>query len=361
MGFKEWFKEPPPKKPRMGTRVPAPQFVAIHPTDHNTTEAPIKDIAQDQIKDISATGIYILTKDRWENGTPVPLTLHRSSLKDELDEANDLTLPATAVRSGQDGVGLQFELPNDIDPKSWVSLVEGAVGEAGPDNIVEQFKMAEAAAFLDRICPQAEKDFRRRICSDLSSGRFKHAIDIALKAERILAGWPDGETMHANPALLARILEFGSWAEELRTQELWAGLLAIACTPENDHEENLDLVERLGQFAAVHFRIFTVACAQSSKFISDTGEVAARPLVYSSEEVMNIGGSRDLGRVERDLQHLHDLGFFMSKNVPSSYVPVVELNLAPTSLGLKVYARMHAHRGALETFYAVAAPVAQSR
>ena len=347
MGFKDWFKDPPPKKERMGTRQPAPELVAIHPSE--------EDVKEDLVKDISATGIYILTEDRWDEGTPVSLTLHRRSTQHE-DSEDDFTLPAKTVRSGEDGVGLTFELPKDVDPATWVSLVEGASREAGPDNIVGQFKLAEGVAFLDRICPNAEKEFRQKFCTELSSGRFKHAIEIAIKAEQIVTSWPDAENPRANSALLARILEYGSWADEHRTQELWAGILAIACAPEKNDEANLDIVERLSQFALVHYRIFTTACARATKVISADGLVTAQPLIFTADEILNIAGSRDIGRVARDIQHLYDLGFLASKNIPSSYVEVVELNLAPTTLGLKLFSLFHAHRGSLESFYGLGAP-----
>lgn len=347
MGIKDWFKDPPPKKQRMGARQPAPQLVAIHPSH--------EDVKEDPVKDISATGIYILTDDRWDEGTPVPLTLHRRSIQNE-DSEDDFTLPAKTVRSGEDGVALTFDLPKDVDPAAWVSLFEGASREAGPDNIVGQFKLAEGVAFLDRICPNAEKEFRQKFCTELSSGRFKHAVEIAIKAEQIVTSWPDAENPRANSALLARILEYGSWADEHRIQELWAGILAIACAPEKDDEANLDIVERLSQFALVHYRIFTTACARATKVISPNGVVMAEPLICNADEVLNIAGSRDIGRVARDLQHLYDLGFIVSKNIPSSYVEVVELNLAPSTLGLKLFSLFHAHRGPLETFYGLGAP-----
>jgi len=347
MSLKDWFKDPPPKKQRMGARQPAPQLVAIHPSQ--------EDAKEDPVKDISATGIYILTEDRWEEGTPIPLTLHRKSNQQEGSE-DDLTLPAKTVRSGEDGVGLTFDFPKDVDPATWVSLVEGASREAGPDNIVGQFKLAEGVAFLNRICPNAEKEFRQKFCNELSSGRFKHAVEIAIKAEQIVTSWPDAENPRANSALLARILEYGSWADEHRTQELWAGILAVACAPEKDDEAILEIVERLSQFALVHFRIFTAACARSTKILSAEGTVTAQPLICTADEVLNIAGSRDIGRVARDLQHLYDLGFLASKNIPSSYVEVIELNLAPTTLGLKLFSLFHAHRGTQESFYGLSVP-----
>jgi len=346
MALKDWFKEPAPKIVRKGARHPAPGFSVLHPSGAIVRE--------DQIKDISATGIYLLTNDRWEPGTQLGLTLRRKYLEDQ-GPGNEFVLQAKVVRCGKDGVGMSFDLPTDIDPAVWVSLVEGASGEAGPEDIVGHFKMAKAVAFLSRICPDAEKDFRQRVCTDLSSGRFKHAVEIALKADCILSGWPGGSEMTASPKLLAGVLEYGSWAEEDGIQEYWAALMALACTPERDDDAYLELVERVSQFAPIHFKIFTISCVRASKVLTD-GVVTAQPLIYSTDEVLVLVGSRDLGRVERELMHLHDLGLFMSKNVPSSYVPVDELNLAPTPLGLALFARFHAHRGTIESFYGLAAP-----
>jgi hypothetical protein len=341
MGLKDWFKEPPPRIERKGKRHPAPRFEVIHPSGES--------VKPDEIKDISATGVYLLTDEPWQPGTHVPVTLHRKS-QEENDNGDDFTIDAKVVRRGNDGAGLSFELPADIDPKVWVSLVEGASGEAGPDDLTRPFKTARAVAFLNRVCPDAERDFRRRICSDLSTGRFNHVVDVMLKAERILASWPDGETMKGSAKLLVSVLEYGSWAEDGWIQEYWASLMALACTPERNEEELTDFLERVSQFASIHFRMFSIACDRATKELVN-GVVVAQRLPFTSEELLGIGISRDLGRMEREFQHLYALGLYVSNHIPSSYLPSEQFNLAPTSLGLELYARFHAHRGTVESYY----------
>jgi hypothetical protein len=76
----------------MGVRHHAPQIVVIHPYGAAVRE--------DQ--DISATGVYILTQDRWEPGTPVRLTLHHSCVEHE-DSGHDITLPAAYREHGFSG------------------------------------------------------------------------------------------------------------------------------------------------------------------------------------------------------------------------------------------------------------------
>ncbi|MGO8932077.1 MAG: PilZ domain-containing protein [Terracidiphilus sp.] len=60
-----------------------------------------------EVRDFSLTGIYIVTSERWYPGTVVQVTLtdrHQPSI------VRSLTVHARAVRSGGDGVGLEFVL-----------------------------------------------------------------------------------------------------------------------------------------------------------------------------------------------------------------------------------------------------------
>jgi hypothetical protein len=65
-----------------------------------------------QVRDISLTGMYVFTSERWYPGTMVRMTLtdrHEPSLE------RSITLHATVMRSGDDGVGLKFVLQNPKD------------------------------------------------------------------------------------------------------------------------------------------------------------------------------------------------------------------------------------------------------
>lgn len=63
------------------------------------------------IKDISATGLYVVTEERWYPGTLILMTLQ--ALTDGQDRSETaLSVHSRAVRWGSDGVGLQF-IPQD--------------------------------------------------------------------------------------------------------------------------------------------------------------------------------------------------------------------------------------------------------
>lgn len=98
--FRRWWSADPRKAPRQ----PAPRLSAFYwnggtPNAHD-------------IRDVSSTGLYLLTEDRWYPGTLILMTLQ------DLDGVENGTKPiisvkVRAVRSGNDGVGLQFVLSED--------------------------------------------------------------------------------------------------------------------------------------------------------------------------------------------------------------------------------------------------------
>src|ERR1700722_5950447 len=61
------------------------------------------------IRDISSTGLYLLTEQRWYPGTLVRILLQRTSVA-ETDPDRSITVNAKVVRSGSDGVGLALVL-----------------------------------------------------------------------------------------------------------------------------------------------------------------------------------------------------------------------------------------------------------
>jgi hypothetical protein len=95
-----------PKEPRVAPRVALPELVAYFFTGGAPTP--------NQVRDISTSGLYIVTSERWYIGTLIRLTLcdrYQSSA------ARSLTVNAKVVRWGNDGVGLEFVLDGDDWPK----------------------------------------------------------------------------------------------------------------------------------------------------------------------------------------------------------------------------------------------------
>jgi hypothetical protein len=62
-----------------------------------------------EIRDISATGLYVVTTERWYPGTIIRMTLSKPDSGGHLIE-HSITVQAKSVRWGNDGVGLEFVL-----------------------------------------------------------------------------------------------------------------------------------------------------------------------------------------------------------------------------------------------------------
>lgn len=65
------------------------------------------------IRDISTTGLYVMTNERWPIGTQVRLSLQRT---DGLDDSSMIptTVELRVTRWGDDGVGLEFIKPDPV-------------------------------------------------------------------------------------------------------------------------------------------------------------------------------------------------------------------------------------------------------
>jgi len=70
-----------------------------------------------EIKDISSTGLYVVTEERWYPGTLILMTLQNTAFGPEVAERT-ICVHSRAVRWGKDGVGLQFVLEKDSEDAS---------------------------------------------------------------------------------------------------------------------------------------------------------------------------------------------------------------------------------------------------
>jgi len=69
-----------------------------------------------EVADISMTGFYLLTEDRWMPETMIQMTLQKPCAKGERKQS--ITILSKIVRRGSDGVAARFVMPEDLDPRS---------------------------------------------------------------------------------------------------------------------------------------------------------------------------------------------------------------------------------------------------
>ncbi|HVC46569.1 MAG TPA: PilZ domain-containing protein [Terracidiphilus sp.] len=306
---------------------------------------------QESVYNISSTGLYLQTDQRWEPGEVVSLTFQRKG-PPEKDAPRRIAVEARAVRCGNDGVGMSFVLPTGMELHFWESPLKSASEQTEPEDILSEFRLAGAISFLRHLCPSAEAELRGFLREGLSNYRAMSAIDITLRAQQLLALSANVDEMRASPRVLLRILQDGSWSDTESIQHLWAGLLATACTPGGDDESNLTFINLLSQLTPGHIRLLAAACTRSSKVLTGAGKISSRPVACSTQELMRVTGLRDSIRIDRDIEFLSDLGLFMSR-IKTAFFSAEDAKIAPTSLGLLLYARCNGFRGTPQDFYGV--------
>ncbi len=97
--LKSWLPQGLNDQRRAGNRRRWPRLVAY---DSNGSALSVHGI-----KDISATGLYIVTDERWPLGSLVVMTLQRTDGLDD-DSKKPMDVQLRVIRWGKDGVGLAF-------------------------------------------------------------------------------------------------------------------------------------------------------------------------------------------------------------------------------------------------------------
>jgi uncharacterized membrane protein (UPF0127 family) len=102
-----------------------------------------------QISDISSTGFYVLTEERWFPGTMVLMTLQRTDQSGKnLDDA--IAVQSRVVRWGSDGLGLAFVLSRAVDPNNGESLRENGADKKTLERFLDRLKSAAEEFHLAR-------------------------------------------------------------------------------------------------------------------------------------------------------------------------------------------------------------------
>ena len=202
--FEKTFPNEEPDQPRAERRT-VEGLEAIHWTG----TSPGLDI----VRNISASGMYLVTRERWPEGEINPIRLVYPDLKDDNPE-HQVTLETRTARWGEDGMGLTFVLPECMDLWLWKSdgLIEA-------EDILSEFRLARSLSFLRRICPSATQELKLLFREGLSNLRIANAIGITNRAEAMLAAERDFDRLRAPQSVVMRVIHDGSWADDAVTQQ----------------------------------------------------------------------------------------------------------------------------------------------
>jgi hypothetical protein len=307
----------------------------------------------DPVRNISETGVYLITEERPPRDTFISLILQREGPLEKDPERRIMT-QARVSRCGDDGVGLSFIVPDDKASRQWEHLLERMVDQIKTEDLPSFVRLNGAIRFLSRICPDAADEVSPSLIR-LSSTKVENAVEIALHAESLLSSDSSAVTMRADARLVGRIVEDGSGAHEKWLQHHWGGLLASSCTQDGTDHSNLPLIELLSKLVALQGKILGFLCTRATKVRSESGAISAQPVVCRMDEIAVACGCRE-GQVERELDRLSELGLIEKRSSHSSVLsPSDNVSAAPSGLGLKLHARCSGYRGTPEGFYEMVA------
>jgi hypothetical protein len=78
------------------------------------------------VRDIGATGAYLVTEERWDPGTVLMMTLQSTHKRADGLSARSIRVRSKVVRWGTDGVGLVFVFTSTADSRGGNAYLHGA-------------------------------------------------------------------------------------------------------------------------------------------------------------------------------------------------------------------------------------------
>lgn len=316
---------------RNGSRVPTRGLEAFYSAGGTRKPA--------AIKDISPAGICLCVEEPLSRGTNVLLTLRRKVLEDAECGAQ-VAIPAKVVHTNGEDTGLEF-VHEHIDTARWSELVLKAAQLSARNDGVRVFRIAKALAFLERISPAGAAQFVKAITGGMSYDGEERALEIVLQAEEMLAARGQVPRIGVDAKLIQRILDRGvnldSW--ETDVVQCWAGMLAASSLEGSDDRENLVYAELLSKLERAAIRILNAGCIMGIALGWEPGFVFSRNIQCGMDAMKKIVGVRDTMGIDWGMNRLHEFGLLQETVKPPTFDPMMQIDITPTGLGLKLHAR----------------------
>jgi hypothetical protein len=320
-----------PEQPR-AERWPATGLSALYGVDSASKPA--------AIKDVSVSGVYLLTEERFAANQSIALILRLDGAPEGSEELQ-IFLRTRAAWQGEDGVALEFVLPPGMNSDLCGALVQDIVSFTDRDQVADVFRHLRTVLFLYRLCESQADEAILLLDGRLDSGRTETLFKIAFAAEKLLAPKPDASRMRAHPKLVTEILRNGSWAADELTLKLWVGLLASSCSIDAPNDSNQIFVDILVHITATEAKILLHACERALSATPAPENSVALSIVLTPQEMIHLTGVHDLSRNATDLAYLYNLGLIAKLFDFTSYHDMESFDITPSSLGLELYKHCH--------------------
>ena len=297
-----------------------------------------------EVRDVSPTGLYLRTEERWSAGDVVSLLLQRKGATEE-DREKRVCVEARVVRCDEGGVGMSWLWSEGVEFEPWKRVHTKRSEETDADYFLRELRLARALGFLRQICPALLEELKLALHKRLSNKRIANAVEIAPKSLEMLGPGGRAVNQQVHPDMVRRIVESGSWTDDDWIRQWWAGLLVSSCSADAPDTSNSVFIDLLAKLMPAHLRVLAFACRKGTELIEAGASAATLEVYCTSEELIEAVASPSLSRIHQTMGQLSSLGLLAESNKPS-YVAVtdkVKTRVTPTALGLKMYARCQGH------------------
>ena len=302
-----------------------------------------------RIGNISPTGLYLLTEDRWQPGATVVLTLGEKSAFEESSRLQ-VKLWTRCVRVDDNGAGLAFT-HSHIDRAKWLEAMSRAPSLIGENHPVQVFRFTRALSFLFHISPASEGEILKLVSESLTRERTERVVELALHADDLLESQRDASRVDLEPAVVLRILSLAVEVEDVEIREYWARLLAAFSLSGSQDALNLAQMRLLSKLNLLHLHILSAAWLRAiqaslreSPSSTPTSTTTTTSSAFSSptpsdanfctiKELEAITGVALAERIEWIVSDLHEFGLLGGNTKPALCGRLAEVDLSLTELG----------------------------
>lgn len=206
-----------------------------------------------------------------------------------------------------------------------------------------QMGVAGVGAFLEKICMPAAEEFGLLMKDRIAGWRQSNLGSIVINSKSKMSGLSVPDEFKADPRVVHKIVEEGSWVDDSAVQDMWGGLLASSCTETGDDDSNLLFVNHLSQLTKLQAKIIRLACERADKFESG-GLIMSYQFILPTDHFSRLVDEPDIQRLDRECDDLRSRGLFV-QTVGGFHSQNVELvNLTPSPLALHMYVRCQGSR-----------------
>jgi hypothetical protein len=290
-----------------------------------------------RIGNISPTGLYLFTEERWQPGAIVLLTLGEKSIFDESSRFQ-VKLWTRCVRVDEQGAGLAFR-HSHIDRLKWLEAMSKAPTLIASKNLVQVFRLTRAFAFLFHISPASEPEIMKLVTETLTHERTERALEIALQADDQLESQSCLSRTDVSPGLVREILERGVEFEEAEVREYWARLLATSSLSGSQDAFNAELVNLLSKLNPLHLRVLSAAWSKANQARTETGSSSPQDVSCTAEEIDAMAGVARIESVEWIVNDLNTFGLLGNTAKPEFGERLEQVNLSLSDLGRQLSER----------------------